>query len=200
MPRVGLGGSEALCVVQTALVTRCLRMQFAHSDKQLNHSTVGAWLKTWSGANWVQRAMFETLKTRAGGDCFRIAKFLKRVIFASRTAKLSFAVGAAGSEFRTLVSARCDAIELRMRGWDLALDRGPKGLRNLVRVITFPPHALSTCPCARRRTFQETLSFLTFLPLTQEVLVIVTNSYHYLSFSDSDSVLFNYLCSLANLF
>ena len=35
------------------------------------------------------------------------------------------------------------------RLWDLALDHGPKcidGLRNLVRVITFPPHALSGCP------------------------------------------------------
>ena len=34
------------------------------------------------------------------------------------------------------------------RLWDLALDHGPKcidGLRNLVRVITFPPHALSAC-------------------------------------------------------
>ena len=35
------------------------------------------------------------------------------------------------------------------RLWDLALDHGPKcidGLRNLVRVIMFPPHALSGCP------------------------------------------------------
>ena len=69
----------------------------------------------------------------------------------------------------------------RPRLWDLALDHGPKcidSLRNLVRVITFPPLCLHA-PCARRRTFQETLSFLTFLPLTQEVPVIATNSYHY---------------------
>ena len=35
------------------------------------------------------------------------------------------------------------------RLWDFALDHGPRcidGLRNLVRVITFPPHALSACP------------------------------------------------------
>ncbi len=35
------------------------------------------------------------------------------------------------------------------RLWDLALDYGPKcidGLRNLVRVITFPSHAMSTRP------------------------------------------------------
>ena len=35
------------------------------------------------------------------------------------------------------------------RLWDLALDHGLKcinGLRNLMRVITFPPHALSASP------------------------------------------------------
>ena len=38
------------------------------------------------------------------------------------------------------------------RLWDLALDHGPKcinGLRNLVRVFTFPPHALSACPLCK---------------------------------------------------
>ena len=38
--------------------------------------------------------------------------------------------------------------------WDLALDHGPKcidGLKNLVRVITFPraPHALTACPLCK---------------------------------------------------
>ena len=35
------------------------------------------------------------------------------------------------------------------RLWDLVLDHGPRcvdGLRNLVRVITYPPHAVSACP------------------------------------------------------
>ena len=33
--------------------------------------------------------------------------------------------------------------------WDLALDRGPNcihGLRNFVRIVTYPPHATSSCP------------------------------------------------------
>ena len=33
--------------------------------------------------------------------------------------------------------------------WDLALDRGPNcihGLRNFVRIVTYPPHATSPCP------------------------------------------------------
>ena len=39
------------------------------------------------------------------------------------------------------------------RLWDLALDNGSKcidGLKNLVRVITFPPHATSACPLCER--------------------------------------------------
>ena len=46
------------------------------------------------------------------------------------------------------------------RLWDLALDHGPKcidGLRNLVRVSTFPPHALSGCPLCKEDISRDSL-------------------------------------------
>ena len=78
--------------------------------------------------------------------------------------------------------------------WDLGLpDHGPKcidDLRNLVRVITFPLHALSACClCEEEDIIYKTLSFLMFLPPIQEVPVIATNSYHYCYQPLTDSVL-----------
>ena len=87
--------------------------------------------------------------------------------------------------------------------WDLALDHGPKcidGLKNLVRVITFPSHAMSACPLCEGEDFlrgsllshvlnthaRSPFSNSEFLPLL-------------LSVTDSDSILFSHLCSLANL-
>lgn len=55
------------------------------------------------------------------------------------------------------------------RLWDPVLDHGPKcidGLRNVVRVITFSPHALSACPlCKEKDIPRERLSFLMFSTL-----------------------------------
>ena len=86
---------------------------------------------------------------------------------------------------------------------DLALDHGPKcidGLRNLARVITFPPHALSACPLCEEEDISRD-SLLSHVPThsrspcnSDKLLSLL------LSVPDSDSVLFNYLCSLANLF
>ena len=90
------------------------------------------------------------------------------------------------------------------RLWDLALDHGPKcidGLRNLVRVITFPPHALSACPLceeediSRDALLSHVLTTHSRSPCNSDKLLSLL-----LSVADSDSVLFNYLCSLANLF
>ena len=90
------------------------------------------------------------------------------------------------------------------RLWDLALDHGPKcidGLRNLVRVITFPPHALSGCPLceeediSRDSLLSHILTTHSRSPCNSDKLLSLL-----LSVPDSDSVLFNYLCSLANLF
>ena len=90
------------------------------------------------------------------------------------------------------------------RLWDLALDHGPKcidGLRNLVRVITFPPHALSACllceeeDISRDSLLSHVLTTHSRSPCNSDKLLSLL-----LSVPDSDSVLFNYLCSLANLF
>ena len=90
------------------------------------------------------------------------------------------------------------------RLWDLALDHGPKcidGLRNLVKVITFPPHALSACPLCdeenitRDSLLSDVLTTHSRSPCNSDKLLSLL-----LPVSDSDSLLFNYLCSLANLF
>ena len=47
---------------------------------------------------------------------FRIAKFFEGVCVSDREIKFRGRWYAAGCEFRTLVSVRCDAIDLRMRG------------------------------------------------------------------------------------
>ena len=55
-----------------------------------------------------------------------------------------------------------------LRLWDLALDHGPEcidGLRNLVRVITFPPHALSACPLCKEEDITRD-SLLSLLMVT----------------------------------
>ena len=69
------------------------------------------------------------------------------------------------------------------RLWDLALDHGPKcvnGLRNLVRVFTFPPHALPPVLYARTRISPETHSYLMCSTHTQEAISAAANYYlHY---------------------
>ena len=81
---------------------------------------------------------------------------------------------------------------------------GPKcidGLRNLVRVITFPLHALSAYPLCKEEDISSD-SLLSHIltthsrsPCNSDKLLPLL-----LSVPDSDSVLFNHLCSLANLF
>ena len=70
------------------------------------------------------------------------------------------------------------------RLWDLALDYGPKcvdGLRNLVRVVAFPPHASSTCPLCDRRPFPGALSCLMYSRFTQESVWAAMNFCPYYS-------------------
>ena len=90
------------------------------------------------------------------------------------------------------------------RLWDFALDHGPRcidGLRNLVRVITFPPHALSACPlCEEENVPRDSLlshvlnSHTRSLYSSNDILSLFS------SITNSDSILFNYLYSLTNLF
>ena len=90
------------------------------------------------------------------------------------------------------------------RLWDFALNHGPRcidGLRNLVRVITFPPHALSACPlCEEENVPRDSLlshvlnSHTRSLYSSNDLLSLFS------SITNSDSILFNYLYSLANLF
>ena len=80
------------------------------------------------------------------------------------------------------------------RLWDLAPDHGPKcidGLRNLVRVITFLPHALSACPLCEEEEISRD-SLLSYIltthsrsPCNSDKLL----SSLLLSVPDSDSVL-----------
>ena len=47
------------------------------------------------------------------------------------------------------------------RLWDLALDNGARciqGMKNLVRVITFPPYALNACPLCEREDISRDLA------------------------------------------
>ena len=86
--------------------------------------------------------------------------------------------------------------------WDLALDHGPKcidGLKNLVRVITFPPHALTACPLCKEEDIprDSLISHVlnthsrNYIYSSNELLLLLT------SVTDSDLDLFNFLCSLA---
>ena len=86
--------------------------------------------------------------------------------------------------------------------WDLALDRGPNcihGLRNFVQIVTYPPHATSPCPlCEDKDVPRVSL-------LSHVIGSHMSNSCDFLSLpfslvTDSDSTLFNYLCSFSKLF
>ena len=90
------------------------------------------------------------------------------------------------------------------RLWDLALDCGPKsvdGLRNLVRIITYPSHALSACPLceevniSRETLLSHVLSMHSRCHINSSELISALTSV-----TNSDSTLFKHLCSLANLF
>ena len=90
------------------------------------------------------------------------------------------------------------------RLWDLVLDNGARciqGMKNLVRVITFPPHALNACPLCEREDISRDSLLCHVLDshsnchfrgteLLQEIL----------SVTDADSVIFNHLCVLSRLF
>ena len=70
------------------------------------------------------------------------------------------------------------------RPWDFALDHGPRcidGLRSLVRVITFPPHALSACPlCEEENVPRDSLLLHVLNSHTRkEASTAATIFYHY---------------------
>ena len=90
------------------------------------------------------------------------------------------------------------------RLWDLALDNGArciKGLRNLLRVITFPPHAMHACPVCERddicrdSLLSHVLNTRTNCHLSSKELLQELSSV-----TDADSVFFGQLCHLAKLF
>ena len=88
--------------------------------------------------------------------------------------------------------------------WDLALDYGPKcvdDLRNLVRVVVFPPHASSACPLCDRETIPRD-ALLSHVPKIHSRIRVGSDELLSLLFlvTDSNSALFKHLCSLANLF
>jgi len=82
------------------------------------------------------------------------------------------------------------------RLWDLSLDHGPKcinSLRNLVRVFTFPPHALSACPlCKNENILRDAL--LSHVLDTHSRSHISSSELlpSLLSVTDSDSALFQH--------
>ena len=90
------------------------------------------------------------------------------------------------------------------RLWDLALDHGPKcvdSLRNLVRVVAFPPHASSACPLCDRDAIPRNTLLSHVLEMHSRICVGSDELLSLLfSVTDSDSALFKHLCSLANLF
>ena len=90
------------------------------------------------------------------------------------------------------------------RLWDLALDYGPKcvdGLKHLVRVVTFPPHASSTCTLCDRETIPRDTLLSHVLEMHSRIRVGSDEILSLLvSVTDSNSVLFKHLCSLSNLF
>ena len=88
--------------------------------------------------------------------------------------------------------------------WDLALDRGPNcihGLRNFVRIVTYPPHATSPCPLCEDKDVPR-VSLLSHVIGSH--MSNICDSCELLSLfslvTDSDSTLFNYLCSFSKLF
>ena len=90
------------------------------------------------------------------------------------------------------------------RLWDLALDYGPKcvdGLRNLVRVVAFPPHASSACPLCDKETISRGALLSHVLKIHSRIRVGSDELLSLLfSVTDSNSALFKHLCSLASLF
>ena len=83
------------------------------------------------------------------------------------------------------------------RLWDLTLDNGArciKGLRNLLRVITFPPHAMHACPLCEREDIcrdsllSHVLNTRTNCHLSSQELLRELSSV-----TDADSVFFNKL-------
>ena len=89
------------------------------------------------------------------------------------------------------------------RLWDLALDGGERcvdGLKNLVRVIAFPSHATSACLVCENVSVQR--DHLLAHVITTHVDANFTSDellQELSSVSDSDSVLFDYLCQFAKL-
>ena len=88
--------------------------------------------------------------------------------------------------------------------WDLALDPGPNcihGLRNFVRIVTYPPHATSPCPLCEDKDVPR-VSLLSHVIGSH--MSNICDSCELLSLfslvTDSDSTLFNYLCSFSKLF
>ena len=75
------------------------------------------------------------------------------------------------------------------------------GLKNFVRVITFPPHATYSCPLCEKKDVQREslLSHVLDIHINGSIsgdqflreLVLVT---------DSDSILFDHLCLFSKLF
>ena len=90
------------------------------------------------------------------------------------------------------------------RLWDLALDNGAKhieGLRNLVRVITFPPHAMQACPlCEREEISRDSLLCHVLDSHTDCHFSSTELLQELLSVTDADSTFFNHLCHLTKLF
>ena len=90
------------------------------------------------------------------------------------------------------------------RLWDLALDYGPKcvdGLRNLVRVVAFPPHASSACPLCDKETISRGALLSHVLKIHSRIRVGSDELLSLLySVTNSNSALFKHLCSLASFF
>ena len=90
--------------------------------------------------------------------------------------------------------------------WDLALDYGPRcvdGLKNLVRILTFPPHAQFACPlCEEKHLSGARDELLSHVLDTHTTLAISGKGFltTLKTVSDSNSVLFKQLCSLYNPF
>ncbi len=81
--------------------------------------------------------------------------------------------------------------------WDLTLDNGAKcveGLRNLVRVITFPSHAMQACPlCVRDEISRDSLLCHVLDSHTNCRLSSTELLQDLLSVTDADSTFFNHL-------
>ncbi len=83
------------------------------------------------------------------------------------------------------------------RLWDLTLDNGAKcveGLRNLVRVITFPSHAMQACPlCVMDEISRDSLLYHVLDSHTNCRLSSTELLQDLLSVTDADSTFFNHL-------